>query len=256
MHGTLINLNWRFAVLTVVLFGAAIGLNHLAGLGRAREIFIAGTRAIFQLAAISLIIVWVLREWWSTIAFLILMMVVAAITSSGRLEGTWKYWHVTLIPVMCGIIPTVALILASGAIPLRPIAVLPICGILIGNAMTSTTLAGKRIMEELEIRHGEVDAGLSIGLLERDAIQLVAKQASTLALIPALDQAKTVGLVTLPGAFIGILLGGGGPLQAGAGQLLVLAGIQLVQTITTSVTLELASTKKLPTRFEHRTGPK
>ena len=29
------------------------------------------------------------------------------------------------------------------------------------------------------------------------------------AIIPALDQTRTVGLVTLPGAYIGVLLGGG-----------------------------------------------
>ncbi len=43
--------------------------------------------------------------------------------------------------------------------------------------------------------------------------------------MPPLDQIRTVGLVTLPGAFVGALLGGGTPLQAGAAQLLVLVGL-------------------------------
>ena len=41
-----------------------------------------------------------------------------------------------------------------------------------------------------------------------------------------------VGLVTLPGAFVGVLLGGGSALQAGASQMLVLLGILAGQAVT------------------------
>ncbi len=245
MGNTAINIDWRFGVLIVVLLGGAIAINRAMRLGSARAVLTGGARAVVQLGIVSLVIIWVLHQWWSTIAFLVLMMLVGAATSSGRIEDTWKRWYITLIPITCGTVPTVALILLSGAVPMRPISVLPVCGILIGAAMTSTTLAGKRMREELHDRRGEVDAGLSIGLSNRDAIQLVAKPASALALIPALDQMRTVGLVTLPGAFIGLLLGGAPPLQAGAGQLLVLAGIQLVQAITVSMTVELVSAMRL-----------
>ena len=59
------------------------------------------------------------------------------------------------------------------------------------------------------------------------------------ALIPNIDQTRTVGLVTLPGAFIGVLLGGGSPLQAGAAQVLVLIGIMAGQACTVAVFGEL-----------------
>ncbi len=52
------------------------------------------------------------------------------------------------------------------------------------------------------------------------------------ALLPGLDQVKTTGVVTLPGAFIGVLLGGGSPVQAATAQALVLFGIMAAQTIT------------------------
>jgi len=35
--------------------------------------------------------------------------------------------------------------------------------------------------------------------------------AAALALVPGLDQTRTVGLVTLPGAFVGVLLAGASP---------------------------------------------
>jgi putative ABC transport system permease protein len=48
-----------------------------------------------------------------------------------------------------------------------------------------------------------------------------------------------VGLVTLPGAFVGMLLGGATPLQAGAVQLLVLVLLLAVETVAVALMLEL-----------------
>ena len=65
------------------------------------------------------------------------------------------------------------------------------------------------------------------------------------ALVPALDQTRTVGLVTLPGAFVGVLLGGGTPIQAGATQVLVLLGLLAAETITIVVAYQLMKASRL-----------
>ena len=80
------------------------------------------------------------------------------------------------------------------------------------------------VLDALRNPRGEYEAALSIGLEDRDAALLVARDDAALALVPGLDQTRTVGLVTLPGAFVGMLLGGASPLQAAAVQLLVLVG--------------------------------
>jgi putative ABC transport system permease protein len=59
--------------------------------------------------------------------------------------------------------------------------------------------------------------------------------------------------VTLPGAFVGVLLGGGTPIQAGAAQLLVLVGLLATQTITVVVASRLVrSGLLLPTELRER----
>jgi putative ABC transport system permease protein len=45
--------------------------------------------------------------------------------------------------------------------------------------------------------------------------------------------------VTLPGAFVGVLLGGGSPLEAGAAQLLVLIGLLAAQVLAVWAVTEL-----------------
>ncbi|WP_369132592.1 ABC transporter permease [Modestobacter sp. I12A-02662] len=112
--------------------------------------------------------------------------------------------------------------------------------------MTATSLAGRRLRDELEQRRGEVEAALSLGFLPRDAVLLVARPVAATALVPALDQTRTVGLVTLPGAFVGVLLGGGSAVQAGAAQLLVLAGLLAAEAIAVWVTVEAVARGALP----------
>jgi putative ABC transport system permease protein len=228
----------RLAVVVVLLTLLAALVQKVGGLQFARADLTAATRAVLQLAIVGAVIAVVLRSWWLTSLFVTLMLVVASVTSGRRLVPNGRWW-VAGVCVASGAVPVGAVLLGSGLIPLREVAVVPILGILIGGAMTATTLAGRRTLDALRQRHGEFEAGLSVGLLTRDARLLVAREDAGLALVPGLDQTRTVGLVTLPGAFVGMLLGGATPLQAAAVQLVVLVGLLVVQAVSTLVTLEL-----------------
>ncbi|MET0694326.1 MAG: ABC transporter permease, partial [Propionibacteriaceae bacterium] len=95
--------------------------------------------------------------------------------------------------------------------------------------------------------HGLYEAALSLGLTRPQAISEVIERHLPEALVPGLDQTRTVGLVTLPGAFVGVLLGGGTPLQAGAAQIIVLIGLLATQTITVvTARLLIQSARLLP----------
>ncbi|GAA3414373.1 hypothetical protein GCM10018952_34630 [Streptosporangium vulgare] len=86
-----------------------------------------------------------------------------------------------------------------------------------------------------------MEAALSLGFSERDAALEICRPPAAQALVPALDQTGTVGLVTLPGAFVGMLLGGAGPLQAGVVQLVVLVALLAAEAVAVVVTVELAA---------------
>ncbi|MGN6088656.1 MAG: ABC transporter permease, partial [Actinomycetales bacterium] len=78
-------------------------------------------------------------------------------------------------------------------------------------------------------------------------LQDVVRLAAAEALVPGLDQTRTTGLVTLPGAFVGALLGGANPLQAARFQLVVLAGLLCAQATTAVVlTWLLGAPARLP----------
>ena len=74
---------------------------------------------------------------------------------------------------------------------------------------------------------GEVEAWLSLGATPTQAHEEIGREAVRESLLPNLDQTRSTGLVTLPGAFVGALFGGASPAQAAQFQLVVLAGIAL-----------------------------
>ncbi|GAA4748134.1 ABC transporter permease [Modestobacter marinus] len=200
---------------------------------------------MLQLAAVSAVLVAVVRSLWLSTVFIFVMLTVAAVTSARRVTGTRlrssggaSSAARMVLPIGVGALPVVGLVMVTGTVPLSGEAVVPIGGILIGGAMTATSLAGRRLFDELQQRRGEVEAALALGLLPRDAVLEVVRPAAATALVPALDQTRTVGLVTLPGAYVGVLLGGGSAMQAGAAQLLVLVGLLLVEIVAIWVVTE------------------
>ena len=108
-----------------------------------------------------------------------------------------------------------------------------------------STLACRRFFADLREGIGIFEAGLAVGLPRCEAIALVTEPSVTESVLPTVDRTATVGLVTLPGAFVGVLLGGGSALQAGAAQALVLIGILAGQAVTVIVAHELIKGAKL-----------
>ena len=241
----------RLSIVVVVCAALAAVFNRWGRLGHGRDDVLAALRACLQLGVVGLLIAAVLGSWWLTLGFITLMLSVASLTAGRRLTRQGAWW-LAAAPVVLAAVPVAVGLMLSGLIPRQPIAVVPIVGILIGGAMTATTLAGKRSLDALRTRHGEYEAALSVGLLPRDSALLIARHDAALALVPGLDQTRTVGLVTLPGAFVGMLLGGASPLQAAAVQLVVLVALLLVQSIAVLVTVELVARGSFSTRHADR----
>ncbi|MFI0036639.1 ABC transporter permease [Streptomyces mutabilis] len=226
------------ALALLLVVGAAVAA--LARLGHTRAIVTAGLRATVQLAAVAVVVRWAFGSRALLLAFVGVMFAVATWTAGLRITGNSAWWWAAA-PIGVAVFPVVLLLVAIGLLPVEGIALIPVTGIFIGGALTATVLAGRRALEELETRHGEVEAALSLGFPEREARLEIARQAAAGALLPALDQTRTVGLVALPGAFIGMLLGGASPLQAGAVQLFVLVALLAVEAVAIAVVLELVA---------------
>lgn len=232
---------WLPLLIVCLVFTAAAAVIVMAGrLWDPWPILFAAGRAVLQLAAVSAVITAVLASLGLTGGFLLLMAIVATATSAARTGVGWRGAWVGLA-IVAGVIPALALLLGTGLLPTSGAALVPMGGILIGGGMTATTLSVRRVLDTLKQRHGEYEAALALGFMEPDAVRELVRKPAADALLPALDQTRTVGLVTLPGAFVGMLLGGAPVWLAGALQLVVLLGLLAVESLAILIVVELVA---------------
>jgi putative ABC transport system permease protein len=240
--------DWRLAAVLVVLVALAVATSYLGQLGVQRDHVTAAARAVVQLAVVSLVIAAAFRSVWWSLAVVLVMYLVAVGTSARRINLMHTQWPWVGAAIAAGVMPVLVLSLGSGVIPFNGAGIVPIAGIVIGGMMTASTLTGRRASDELVHQFGSYEAALSLGMQQADAAFLVVQPAGREALTPGLDQTRTVGLVTLPGAFVGVLLGGGSPYDAAAAQILVLVGLMTGQAITTAVLLRFVAVGRVVRR--------
>lgn len=235
---------WSVAAALVVLLVIALGAHRVSGYGLERPAFVAAVRAIAQLGIAALLIAAVIDHLALSIALVCVMFAMGVLTTTRRVEAP-RAWTWAALAMAAGVLPVVVVVLATGTIPAQGIALIPIAGIMVGNAMTAHTLVGRRAFAALREEHAQYEACLSLGLLPQQAVHEIVHRRAPEALLPGLDQVKTTGVVTLPGAFIGVMLGGGTPVQAATAQVLVLFGIMAAQTVTVGVAERLIAARRL-----------
>jgi len=164
-------------------------------------------------------------------AFVAVMAVVAGATSGGRIRRIPGARRAALVAIALPALGVTGVLLLVGAFEVTPRAAIPTAGILIGGAMAAATLTGRRLVEALDERADEVEARLALGDDVPTALAPLVRVAVTTGVVPVIDQTRSVGLVTLPGTFVGLLLGGASPATAARIQLTVLLALLLVELL-------------------------
>lgn len=203
-------------------------------------------RATVQLALLSFILAGAVTDLRYTVAFLGLMVMVAAITIKTRMGLTRADLPFIVVVVNVAAAVPIVLVFAAGALPLEGRYLLSIGGILIGHTMISSALMGREVNLALTTHVDEIEGWLALGVPMRVATRSVMRRAGSTAIIPGTDQTRSIGIVTLPGAFVGAVFGGASVLEAGRFQLLVSASILLVGVLVVALwTYRLGNPKTL-----------
>ena len=208
---------------------------------------LAVLRGTLQLAVISVVLTGVIRDpLWIAVA-LVVMFSVASTTAARRLGTLRTRLAPVALAMAAGIVGALGVVFLTGAIEFTPRYVLAVGGIVIGNAMTSATLSGRRFVELVDDRWNDVEGWLALGATPRQSTLDLVRRAVHAAMVPSTDQTRTTGLVTLPGAFVGAVFGGISPVEAGRFQIVVLAAIIAAGAlVSTSLTRMLAPVRTRP----------
>jgi uncharacterized protein (TIGR00245 family) len=164
--------SWVGLGVSLLLVAVAAGISWWQRLGLQRQILIAAARALAQLllvgAALSLVISPGRPIWWSWL-WVAAMLGYAATVARRRAPEVPHLLTPALASFATAAVVTLGVLFGLHVFPLNGRTLVPIAGMMIGNSMTATVLAGRRLTDELRDKRDEVEARLALGQSSRQA---------------------------------------------------------------------------------------
>ncbi len=211
------DVGWWGLAASLVLIAVTIALSLWRGLGLERDISVATVRALVQLLAVGYVLAVVIdpdQPLVLAVAWVVAMVLFASWTVGRRAPEIPGAVLLALPALTASTAVTLLTIFGLGVFPLEARTLVPLGGMMIGNAMKDTIVAGRRIIGELSDKRPEVEARLALGQTWRDASRPHVRAALRTALISQVETTKAVGLVFLPGTMTGLILAGVDPVDA------------------------------------------
>lgn len=103
-----------------------------------------------------------------------------------------------------------------------PHEMIPIGGMIIGNALNVYSQSIERFRAEVKNTIETIEGMVALGAPMKEALRLASKASVKASMIPTLNMLQTVGIIHIPGITTGMLLAGADPLKAISYQLAVM----------------------------------
>ncbi|HEY9599823.1 MAG TPA: iron export ABC transporter permease subunit FetB [Cyanophyceae cyanobacterium] len=229
-----IDLIWGLGLMAI-----AIGVSRWQRLGLEIPLAHATLRTVAQLLVVGYLLqgVFALDNPLPVLGIILVMLAIAAITARNRIGKKIPQ----LLPVLFGSIFFSAaltliytnLLIVQPEIWYEPQYLIPLAGIVLGNAMNGAAIAGERLVSTINSSRLEIETHLSLGATPQQAVLTYRNDSIRAGLIPTLNQMMVVGVVTLPGIITGQLLSGVNPLDAASYQILIMFMLAFTNLITT-----------------------
>ena len=247
------DVTWSGLAASLVLVAVAVGLSWWRGYGLERTIVWACTRALMQLLLVGVALTVIIDPdspvWWSW-AWVVFMVAFASVVIARRAPEVPGLLPIAVAAIGSAATVSLGVIFGLGIFPPEGRTIVPLAGMMIGNSMTATVVAARRIVGELSDKRPEVEARLALGQPWPTASRPYTRAAVRTALITQIETTKAVGLVFLPGAMTGLILAGVDPVDAVLVQATIMFLI-LGAAATTVTVVSIGLTRKLFTP-DHR----
>src|SRR5205823_11271419 len=189
-----------------------------------RAIAVATIRSFIQLTAIGYLIkvIFDQNKLVFVIALIAAMVVFGAVTARHRARRVpHAFWPLLIALALAGA-TTLALVVALGVFKAKARYLVPVGGMVIGNAMTAAAVALNRLGDDVADSASQIEATLALGATASQAMRPILPRSLRSGMIPLIDSTKTTGLIFFPGTMVGMLLAGAAPIDAVRLQLVLL----------------------------------
>ena len=210
------------ASLALVAIAAGVSLWRRAELEQ--DMGVAVIRSFLQLTAVGYVIqaIFDSDSLWLVVGLLVVMVGFGAATARGRAKEVPG----ALLPIVLALSiaagVTLGLVLLLGVFEAKPRYLVPVGGMVIGNAMTAVAVALNRLADEVRSQAPAIEAMLALGATARQASTAIVTRSLRSGMIPLIDSTKTTGVVFFPGTMVGMLVAGAEPIDAVRLQLILL----------------------------------
>lgn len=213
----------------------AVFLSIKEGLALEKEIIIGAVRAFVQLLIIGYVLQFVfdMESIIYIILMLVIMILVAGQNAAKRGEGIPGIFFIVTGAIILVEVLMIGTLLLLKIINFSPQEVIPISGMIVGNAMVAAGLVLARLQDEIKDKKNEVIQALALGASVKQAVKPILQRVVKNGMIPSIDAMKTIGLVQLPGMMTGAILAGLDPILAVRLQILIIFILTATVAVTT-----------------------
>ncbi len=188
-----------------------------------KEIIISVVRAIVQLILVGYLLNYIFgfENPIFTTLLLLFMTFNAAYNAAKRGKEIKNGLIISFVSIASGAIITLSILVFSDAIKYEPYQIIPVSGMIISNAMVALGLCYRQLTANFKNKREEVETKLSLGAdILPSSIEIIRDSIKT-GMLPTIDSAKTLGIVSLPGMMTGLILAGTSPVEAIKYQIMV-----------------------------------
>ena len=216
----------------------------------------AGLRMGIQLLLLGLILQWIIENPNPIVIIFtaIVMTFNAALHSTSRVNRRYPGLIIqNLLTTFLAVWPLsfMGLWLLSSHDKLDPAVVLPLLGMILGNALNGITLGLDHFTASLEDKRDWILSLVALGATPSEATHRIHRQALRHALTPILNSMLACGIISIPGMMTGQVLAGVPPLKAATYQIVLMILISCGGFLGALIGLKLCEKK----HFDHRGAP-
>lgn len=217
------NISDTSLLLSLTLVAIALLISQKEKLGMSKDILWSVSRAIIQLVIVGFVLksIFDVNNSWLTVLMVLFICVNASINARKRGRNIDNAFTISFIAIFSGTLITLTILVLSGAIAFVPMQVIPITGMIAGNAMVAVGLCYSNLNQRFSDNQQKIMEMLSLGASVKLASGRIIADSIRTAMMPTVDAAKTVGLVSLPGMMSGLIFAGIDPLKAIKYQIMV-----------------------------------
>lgn len=220
-NGTLMNTSSLLISSSLVM--VALVFSYFQKLKLEKEIIVSIIRAIVQLVIVGYLLNYIfgLKNPIFTTLLLLFMTFNAAYNAAKRGNAIKNGLLISFIAISIGTLITLSILVFSGAIKYEPYQIIPVSGMIISNSMVALGLCYRQLTSNFKNLRDQVETKLALGSDILPASIDIVRNSIKTGMLPTIDSAKTLGIVSLPGMMTGLILAGTSPVQAIKYQIMV-----------------------------------